>query len=497
MMEALTLMPTMFEDFSYTGQWWVPEKPETKIAGKLSYVSGAGIVLVLLGNIPHLPASLEQLRKEIDQNKLRLLPDRNRMIYGDVLEHPSRVVLLNIELTDLTTHFDERKLEMSEFRQHFRAAYLFSGHWFPISIDNSVLLTEAHTAFSSMRGWMRSEFPDSLGVVIDRIKTADEQWTSSSTYMTDAYHQLKRFRISKMTAELALLAGFYFASPDGIDLYRKREGVVAIHPDQPRTLEWFIRQNNRIRDLLSFLTGLPVEKKSVLADVLQTYPPSKPSNDGHGNSEDTAPSADTVHIHHFIQPPQLDEIHADKIAFSLSHLGEVIPAVFEAWFNLTTDEWVPFALCLNVIKSEGNYPILDFLALANALESHHRNEFQSNKLDLWIRLKKLEQKLPQFLRNELALGASYLETIRDSRDYYSHYDPQIKEHRDILEGDRLDDAIRRLIPFITYFLAQKLTIKDEIIQKAFDFKRKGGYALWQRPWPVNPKPVKQEQPATN
>ena len=274
-----------------------------------------------------------------------------------------------------------------------------------------------------------------------------------------------------------LLTGFSFESPDGIDLHRIRDGLIAIGPRSPQSPDWYKRKFNRVRQLLSFLTGLPIESKSIVGVL---------------NEADGPP--DHVYIYHQVQPPKLDETNHHKMAFSLECLGDRLPAMFKSWFNLDEDEQVPFSLCQNVINSEGNYPILDFLALVYALESYYRYKYKGDP-GLYSILKKLRRKLPGYLRDELQLSSDFLKSVADSRNHYSHYDLQTKKDKDILEGDRLDNAICRLIPFIAYFLARKLTIPDEVIRKAFDYKRKGGFELWQRPWPVNPKPVEQEQPA--
>ena len=197
---------------------------------------------------------------------------------------------------------------------------------------------------------------------------------------------MQEFQIPIIDSIVSLGARFDFETTDSIDLYRTCEGFIGIAPYSPRSLDWYHEKLDSIRNLLSFLTGLPSESKRVI-----------------GVLNEVGDSSNHVHIYHAVQPPRSDKTHPGKLAFPLEYLGDSISDVFETWFKLGENEKIPFELCLNVINSEGRYPILDFLALTNALESYHRDTFKKNP-SLAVRLMELTKSLPKSLRDDLQLG---------------------------------------------------------------------------------------------
>ena len=160
-------MPTMFEEFSHTGQWWLPEDPERKFAGKLTFVPGSEIELNLITNPPHLQGPHEQQMKILEKHAPLFLPDSVPQIYGEVLEEPYRVVLLNSKSAG---SYMDTKQGWHRCRHSFHPRYLLSGHWLRPT-DDSDLLRAAMSSFSSIRGWMRSESSDALKEVTSRINT--------------------------------------------------------------------------------------------------------------------------------------------------------------------------------------------------------------------------------------------------------------------------------------------------------------------------------------
>ena len=437
-------LPTMFEEFSFTGEWWLPEDPDRRFAGALFYTPGSAIELKLVINPPFLPKR-----------------DSTNLIFGDVLEKPHRVVVVSTLKSYTIQHVDKDKTSIS--RQGFHPDYLLTGNWIHQTENGCIKLKEVNVAYSSLRGWMKSGISNQINEVSKALVTTKDLTNIDFNYTKSTNRRMQEFQIPSIDSIISLGARFDFEFTDSIDLHRTWEGHIGIAPNSPQSLAWYHEKFDSIRDLLSFLTGLPIASKRMF-----------------GVLNEVGSSADHVHIYHTVQPPILGETRADKMAFPLECLGDSISDVFETWFKLGENEKIPFELCLNVINSEGRYPILDFLALTHALESYHRDTFKKNP-SLAVRLMELTKSLPKSLRDDLQLGNMYLETVEATRNYYSHYDPEIRKKNVILAGSLLNDAIRRLIPLISYHLARKLTISDEVIRQAFArIKRRG---LWQRPWP--------------
>ena len=157
------------------------------------------------------------------------------------------------------------------------------------------------------------------------------------------------------------------------------------------------------------------------------------------------------------------KLSSQKIPFSLKILDGKDSEVFCSWFDLDEQLLISFNLCLDVINSNSAFPKFDFLALVYSLENYHRYK-RKIKTGLVNRLKELNKKLPEYLQSELYLNEEYLEAIEASRDYYSHYDPNIKKNRKVFSSIDLNEAIKRLIPFMAYFLYRELKIDEDRIK---------------------------------
>ena len=167
----------------------------------------------------------------------------------------------------------------------------------------------------------------------------------------------------------------------------------------------------------------------------------------------------------YTKVPEFDEDYFAKMAFPVRLLGGHTKNVFRAWFRRRKNQQVPFNLCLDVINSGGKYPKYDFLALVHALESHYRNVYKKEPNYVPKTLKKLYVLLPEWLQNELSFDKDYRETIRITRNYYSHYNPA--RRAEALKDAELHDAITYLILFIVALLSNELEIPETKFRESF------------------------------
>ena len=421
----MAIKHTMFEEFSYLGHWWVPGE-DKKFCGRVTFKPEAGIELELLADMGDFgPKPYSSISVELLQ--------------GEVPEHPHRITLLGEMRLGGTFAMSNVPTKMIRYCPQIDC--LLVGQRYNSEEDitfKSVLVT-----YTSLRGWIWSKPAYTLEGDLDSelILTYKELVTS------------REISVPSIASKIVLLEG-NSSSMDASTHRLEREGFIRIEPESPgspKSLKWFRNQIDSIRKLLAFLAWVPVETKSIRGT--QANPDTK---------------HESVDIFHRVRPPKEDAVYGFKMLFPLARLDDRVPDVFNAWFGLSEDDRVPFILCLNVINSEGNYPILDFLALVNALESYHRLTFNGDP-GLEGRLKQLRKTHPEYLRNALQLSDEFLKSVADSRNYYSHYEPEIRKEKEILEGDHLDDAIRLLTPFIVYHLALKLTVSEKAIEDGFAF----------------------------
>ena len=104
-------LPTMFDEFSYTGEWWLPEDPDRRFAGTLFYSPGSNFELKLV-----IQSSI------FDHREITV-----SLIFGDVLETPRRVVLVSTMKSYTIQHVEPGKVDLG--RQGFHPDYLLTGKW--------------------------------------------------------------------------------------------------------------------------------------------------------------------------------------------------------------------------------------------------------------------------------------------------------------------------------------------------------------------------------
>lgn len=439
--------PTMFEEFSFTGHWWLPGDEENRRTGTLSYRPESGIELELL-DAPD-------------------APEKTYVFMGEVKEEPTLIMAVYNSL--IGEQWRSTRQSFSE-NKRYRARFLLTGHWFHPEEITPVTLNSVSASFSSLKGWMypESPFAKSFSGPVDKEITVSYIWDLVT---------VMKFPVSALKSELSLVLSAGENEGNAYEINLVGLAGIRIIPDRPQLLDWFREQIDSVRDLLTILTGLPIESQ-VTSGTL--------------NDDGDRPRG--VHIYYLVHPPALDDFDDLRIAFPFGHIKKEVGAIFNAWFELTEDAMVPFSLCLDVINNTHRFWRFEFLALVQALESHHRLYFEkegkerqryrheNGKVkrkgpDLIDRLKELREIVPSDLQEFESLTDEFLISVKDTRHYYTHYN---SEYRDkAFKELELYDALARLVPFIAWFLYKKLRIPEEAICKAF---AKTGYrGLWQRP----------------
>ena len=186
-----------------------------------------------------------------------------------------------------------------------------------------------------------------------------------------------------------------------------------------------------------------------------------------------------VNIYRNVRSVDWDEDSNRNMAFPLARLGDSTATVFQKWFSLSEEEQVPFKLCLDVINNTHRFWQFEFLALVHALESYyqvtHPNE---NKPRLRKCLTCLRRDLPIEIRSKLGFDHKFQKRIIDTRNYYSHYNPNNREGA-YREFD-LHFAILRMLPLVATVLYRQLGIPDDKILSLIQRVKHYELALWQR-----------------
>ena len=413
----------LYEKTTISGYWGLPGQPK-EWAGTVTYTPDSGIELELITKKGVFGFSSPQIVG---------------VLHGETPEHPYRITLFGRMLLGNRLVFSASEL----INYSISPEYMLLGEWY--NSPSEAVFNSVRVTFSSLRGWMWTQSPF-LGERKDN-KLVVEFGGGDNLY---------EFPVCSIESNIS------FHEPIGLGNsgHRlERDNSIHITPETPQCLKCFRSHIDSIRDLLCFLTGFPVETKTTIAKV---------KGENEKESE--------VYLFHRIQEPTLKEDYFAKMTFPLRLLGDQTKNVFRAWFRRDKDQQVPFNLCLDVINSGGEYPKYDFLALVHALESHYRNVYKKEPGYVPKTLKKLYVLLPEWLQNELSFDKAYRETIRITRNYYSHYNPA--RRAEALKDSDLRDAITYLIPFIVALLSRELKIPDQLFRESFVWTEPDG--MWLR-----------------
>ena len=439
-------VPTLHDAFSYTGLWWLPDQEEGKWPGTLSFKPEEGARLELF----------------FDQDKK--LPN----LYGKL---PRLLGILKVEIEEVYPRNIVTLLDCEVFSSKsisgmpvyvIHVGYILRGLYY--SQEEDIVFKSVSIEYTSLTGWM----PPVASISSDMQRDDDDQ----SLIQIDAkYQKIPPVEIRVSTIDSKLCFSTWLQSlTSSREIHWRQSYSTKIVPDTSQSLGWYVDEIFRVRDLLSFLTGLPVEPKSIVADV-------SAQNITNSNSDQT------IYVYHSVRLPKQDEEFDFKMPFPLQRLGDQSQDVFETWFNLCEAQLVPYVLCLDVINNAHRFWQFEFLALVQALESHHRlyfekegrrqgkyrnekGEIKKNGPDFIDRLQELREQFPKKLSQGPELVDDFLNSIVKTRNYYTHYTPKYRKHA--LKNLDLYKANTRIIPFIAYFLYRELGIPDDVVHEGFE-----------------------------
>ena len=423
----------MIEEFSYTGYWWLPDDPEQKWAGTVTFSPDTGIELELMVETEHGALDTPFL---IDIN----------VFYGMLPNHPGRVSLLNNSLHRESEDASSRNIVVngetkSLVKCFFKSEYLISGKFVPSLKD--VSLKALDVSFSSLKEFMDPE-------ITEDVKQVQE----GTAVRFDSHVEPLAFTTHAIKAQILLVRGDY----------------IGIRPASAKDLHWYLTTIESLRKLIALLSGIPMQYKNISSDL--------DGGDFHVIGSD--PNLD---IFFQDRQPELTRKHSSQSLFSPRVLGQYVEPVFENWFEMRDDLRVPFSLCLNVIQCKWDDPILDFLALVQALQNYRRlcfeeTEESKDSRNLVETLKELRRNLPVDLVESTDFSDELMILVQGlSNCYWNNFTAQ--------ENAKLDHIIAQLVPCIGYFLYRTLGIHHDVINTAFERSKK--YGLWQRRWPLTPR----------
>jgi hypothetical protein len=454
---------TLFDDFEYSGHWWLPEDPEKKVAGTVRFNSDGYITLDLLESFNEPPGTV------VDGLF------RPKLILG-LTDGRKRITLYQTVRTGRT---------LPSMNPAFSANYLLvGGHFLSRSDIRFSSLSANFTYFEEWMGHATFE---------PRVPSEDK--------VVAGYSEPEEIEVGVRAID-ALIRIHSDSKKGGGDWLRSLEwehtGLLTIIPQESRDLAWYREVLDSLQDLMTLLVGKPVFPKTVYAwahrdeFTLGVFPNAGPVELFFNQPFRTLPPPRRSHHVTMI---------TEDVLLPLPSIVSDLPKIFNSWFR-TAEAFGPvYDLFLGALYNTKAYPQSEFLSLMQALESYHRRtrrgkyvrdeEYEEyrraivsgipgvvpkglkdslkkrleygNEYSLRKRLKELITPFPEKLI--LKANPNFINEVVDTRNYLTHYTDELKEKA--LHGPRLLKANEDLRALLTSLLYRRLGVDPGIAYGAY------------------------------
>jgi len=456
--------PTLFEDFEHKGHWWLPENPDRRVSGTLTYKSGEDITLELLGSL----REPDNRREEQDFNP--------EIILG--ISSEGRPVTL-FQTYEIGRGWSSTGVSS----QTIVVDYLFLEEHFTTSKE--MRFSSAYVTYTYLEEWLGK-----LPFKSDLLKNGDEgSWNWKATFITPPSFE------ANVPSLHAKISEFHGHSSKGGDAFRElvwgHTASLVITPDAKQDFDWYYKIQFELRNLLSVLIGIPV----FLKEIRYVF-----ENE---EAEDEGGKRNIAYLY-YRQPNQVVKrrFHPAEIIVPLKKVEDRIGQILEAWFSKQELLGQAYELFLGAEYNPSLYPHLHFLSLMQALETYHRHdsvgkylldtEYETvrkslvsaipagtstslrdalksrikygNEFSLRKRLSEILSGVSHDNKKLIAPNiATFISNVVDTRNYLTHYSEDLREQT--LEGADLINANLRLKILLTLLLLKELGIEEGLISE--------------------------------
>lgn len=442
-------MPDVLE---CTGLWWLPEKPENKIHGKLSFDVRNGATLGLDG--------------ALDEN-----PDTgsyHEIILGD--SFGKRITLSGCVLRSFNSTLisGARKYTKSTFI----VSVLYVGCHFAKRGD--IKFSEASVRFSQLEDW--------LGERLFQYEDTETQDGLTEHIIRLTLPRTKEITLSKL--KISIWHGYSETIGDWLKPKLEASVGISIEVDNEADVNEFFQMMYDLSNFLSLVTGNSIS-------ILEL----KGSKKSPGGSE-------TIDI--LYRKEALGKVFFSYPSFPIQYkdLSERLNVYLENWFGLVKDVEPTYDLYFGTIFNQNLFPNHEFLSLAQALESYLSRRFDNNIMpsELFEELKKnamkaisqnaskyqqylepkvnydmnrksFRTKLKRFFETYGDMLSCFLDDkdrfvqdVVDTRNYYTHY-PQKLEGKAV-KIEELPFLSEKLRLTLVTILLKETGIEERLIEQA-------------------------------
>lgn len=363
----------MHEVFTYPGEWWIPQNPDQKVSGTLSFTPQNGLALDLIGTLSKSP---------YDSSEVEYLPLINGVIYKG-----SKAVTL----WECHGSFSSSSNSQSGFytsSSNYDVGKCFIGHHF--TSENSIQIRRISATYENLEEWVNTQpfatsspndsellispsNPVNLSVACDDFRITVTDWAS------------KHLSIHEVTIK-------HYANVI-IDFYNPVDFRSAIQPLYH--LRNFIALGIGRSILPRSMSGIPSNSDNKVEIIYR------------GRTDTFAMSR---------------QISSHQMLFTLKSLGAESEKGLYAWFSSYSILKPVYELYFAVFDMPSMYLDVQFLLLIQALEAYHRRTYTGVYMtDNTIYDEKVSKVLYEVINGIPELEKSHTRSLRDRIKYGNEY----------------------------------------------------------------------------
>ncbi len=416
----------------YEGVWWLPETPDEKISGKITYDYGQNPTLSLNGMFG-------------DSEGEEFFP----IILGDC--KGKKITLVRC-FTLGTSTLSVRGMGSYQY-SNFDAGYLCEGGHFPRRED--IKFTRLSVKYSHLRDWLGGRV----------FNTSKNEETEQEYILRVPKNVPNEFVVNNYRLTIR---GVVTRQHDGYKDSFGRDALFIVEPFEQENYDSLFRMIYHMKNFLWFAIGDDISILSIKGEVSGAQP------------------WERVNIlSAYTMGEKLAEQHHAYAAYGspikYSEIEKQMVNIFGNWLKIT-NELAPVYQLFFGTKEQKLYPVTEFLGLSQAIEAYHSRRFDNRividelfnrnidgidaivtrfpqqnqtefrgKVQYWNRksLRKRTKELCAqfqaifnvFLDDEQAFISKFV----DTRNYYTHYDPTAQNHVDDKELMFLTEKVRFMV----------------------------------------------------
>jgi hypothetical protein len=348
----------MLDVLECTGLWWLPEKVENKVHGKLSFDVRNGAILSLDGALNENPDTGSYYE----------------IILGD--SFGKRITLSNCVLGnfEFTLIQDARKYTKSTFV----VSVLYVGCHFAKRGD--IKFSKASVRFSQLEDW--------LGERLFQYENRDTKEGLLEHIIRMTLPKTRELTLSKL--KISIWYGFSEAIGDWLRPKLEASIGISLEVDNEADVNEFSQMVHDLRNFLSLVTGNSIS-------ILELK----------GSKESTAGS-ETIDILYRKETPGKVFFSYPSFPIQYKDVSERLNVYLENWFRLIKDVEPTYDLYFGTLSNQNLFPNHEFLSLAQALESYLSRRFDNNIMPSEL-FEELKKKLMEAISQNASKYQKYLE----------------------------------------------------------------------------------------